>query len=145
MIIDCLLTLGQKHQVSSVAFSPDGRQLASGSLNSSTLRLWDTATGQCIATLEGHMMRVNSVAFSPDGRQLASGSNDCTLRLWDTATGQCTATLKPRPGGRKAEGHTEAVRSVAFSSDGRQLSSGSWDSTLRLWDAATGQCTATLK
>ncbi|PNH11155.1 Vegetative incompatibility protein HET-E-1 [Tetrabaena socialis] len=111
------------------------RQLASGS-NDKTLRLWDTATGQCRATLEGHTDWVNSVAFSPDGRQLASGSDDKTLRLWDAATRQCTSTMG---------GHTDVVTSVAFSPDGRQLASGSNDKTLRLWDTATGQCTATLE
>ncbi|KAF6785943.1 hypothetical protein CMUS01_16540, partial [Colletotrichum musicola] len=101
-----------------------------------TVKLWDTATGQCQQTLEGHSSTVNSVAFSPDGRQLASGSDDKTVKLWDTATGQCQQTL---------EGHSHWVMSVAFSPDGRQLASGSGDKTVKLWDTATGQCQQTLE
>ncbi|KAF6803547.1 hypothetical protein CPLU01_16110, partial [Colletotrichum plurivorum] len=101
-----------------------------------TVKLWDTATGQCQQTLEGHSHWVSSVAFSPDGRQLASGSDDRTVKLWDTATGQCQQTL---------EGHGSSVWSVAFSPDGRQLASGSDDKTVKLWDTATGQCQQTLE
>ncbi|PNH11034.1 WD repeat domain-containing protein [Tetrabaena socialis] len=123
--------------VNSVAFSPDGQQLASGG-GDHTLKIWDTAMGQCIATLKGHMDEVRSVTFSPDGTQLASGSDDMTLRLWDAATGQCIATL---------EGHSGGVTSVSFiSMDGcMQLASGSQDKTLRLWDTASRQCMAMLE
>ena len=79
--------------VNSVAFSPDGRLLASGS-HDKTVRLWDTATGALQQTLEGHSDWVRSVAFSPDGRLLASGSDDETVRLWDTATGALQQTLE---------------------------------------------------
>ena len=72
--------------VRSVAFSPDGKQVVSGS-NDETVRLWDAATGAALQTLEGHTDAVNSVAFSPDGKQVVSGSWDKTVRLWDVATG----------------------------------------------------------
>jgi WD40 repeat protein len=69
-----------------VAFSPDGKTLASGSADH-TIKLWEVATGKEQATLKGHTRVVTSVAFSPDGKTLASGSTDKTIKLWDVTTG----------------------------------------------------------
>ncbi len=66
----------------SVAFSPDGKRLVSGS-GDKTIKLWDTATGKELLTLKGHSSTVFSVAFSPDGKRLASGSMDETIKVWD--------------------------------------------------------------
>ena len=121
--------------VTSVAFSPDGATLASGS-DDETVRLWRVADGAPLRTLEGHTDYVRSVAFSPDGATLASGSGDNTVRLWGVADGAALRTL---------EGHTSFVTSVAFSPDGATLASGSGDKTVRLWRVADGAHLRTLE
>jgi WD40 repeat protein len=96
-----------------VAFSPDSKQIISGSYNN-TVRLWDTATGALQQTLEGHTNSVSLVAFSPDGKQVVSGSRNKTVWLWDKATGAVLQTL---------EGGTRSVTSIAFSPDSKLLPS----------------------
>ena len=121
--------------VNSVAFSPDGKMLASASWDE-TIRLWEVASGESRRELKGHANRVRSVAFSPDGKMLASASNDQTIRLWDVASGESRRELK---------GHTHWVTSVAFSPDGKMLASGSSDNTIRLWYMASGESRRELK
>jgi WD40 repeat protein len=120
---------GHTATVKSVVFSPDGRFLASGSVDAS-VRLWDGATRRQIGgSLTGHADVVTSVAFSPDGRTLASGGADHSVGMWDVATRQQI--------GEPLTGHTSSVNSVVFSPDGRTLASGGEDKTVRLWDVAT--------
>ena len=174
--------------MTSVAYSPDGKTLASGGselagesgVETYEIELWDVATGKEQATLKGHTGPVGSVAFSPDGKTLASVGYE-EIKLWDVATGKEQATLlgssvafspdgktlalgvESFPGGEiglwdLATGtkpaafknatdpkEVSAVTSVAFSPDGKTLASGNTDGTVTLLDVATGKVLATLK
>jgi WD40 repeat protein len=125
-----LLHVISVNSVRSVAFSPDGTRIVSGSYDN-TVRVWDTVSGaEALPPLRGHESWVNSVAFSPDGTRIVSGSHDDTVRVWDTVSG-AEALLPLR-------GHESEVNSVAFSPDGTRIVSGSDDGTVRVWDTVSG-------
>jgi eukaryotic-like serine/threonine-protein kinase len=130
-----LATWNEGSCVSSVAFSPDGQTLASGSADA-LVWLWDVGSGEQRTALESHTHWVRSVVFSPDGLTLASGSDDQSIWLWDVASAQPLHTLA---------GHVRQVTSAAFSPDGSTLVSAGFDKTVRLWDVASGQQLALLQ
>ena len=123
-----VMTLRGRHTdiILSIAFSPDGERIVSGS-GDKTVKVWDAATGAEIMTLRGHKLAVADVAFSPNGKRIVSGSNDGTIKVWDVSTGTELMTLV---------GHENEVRAVAFSPDGMHIISGSRDKTIKVWDAA---------
>ncbi len=109
--------------VNAVAFSANGKVLASGS-GSQFIQLWDVQKGEPIRSLKGVHPGTRCVAISPDGQTIAAGWGDGIVRLWDVRTGKSKETLK---------GHTDAIYSLAFSPDGKTLASTSQDETVRLW------------
>ncbi|MDX3538831.1 trypsin-like peptidase domain-containing protein [Streptomyces sp. MB09-01] len=119
--------LGHTAAVKAVAFSPDGKTLATGSYDG-TARLWEMPTGSHPKALKGHTdvaTSVTSVAFSPDGKTLATGISNGSILLWNVTSGTLAKELK---------GHTDVVNSVTFSPDGKILASGSNDTTIRVWN-----------
>lgn len=112
-----------------MAFSPDGTRIVTGAGHDTTIRIWDSSSFACLASLKGHRSSsVVSVVFSSDGTRIVSGSDDGIVRLWDAATGALLRTF---------EGHTEYVY-VAIARNGRHIVSGGSDRVVIVWDSETG-------
>ncbi|KAB8184488.1 caspase, EACC1-associated type [Microbispora catharanthi] len=123
--------------VTVAAFRPrHGRTIATNSLATTTVLIWDTSTRHVVTTVSGHTLgHVTALCYSPDGTILASGGYDHTIVLSDAANGRKIRTLR---------GHSGEVAALAFSGDGKVVASGGYDGTARLWDAATGRALAVL-
>jgi WD40 repeat protein len=119
---------GHEGIISSVSFSPDGKWIASGSMDH-TVRLWEAASGKPGPVLHGHTDEVYAIAFAPDGRQLASAGNDRKVILWDVPSGVQ---------GRTLSGFPDWSVSIAYSPDGRQLAVGTMDGSVTMYDLTSG-------
>lgn len=132
---------GHEGMVTTVAVSPDGLLLASGSTDR-TIKLWSLETGDLLHTFSGrslrhrgHSDRISSLAFSPDSSELISGSDDCTLKQWDISTRRLIRTLP---------GHNWLVSSLSISQNGQVFASGGGDGQIKVWNLETGDLLATL-
>jgi WD40 repeat protein len=119
---------GHSSAVSAVAWSPDGKHIASGSWDK-TVQVWDAVNGGNVSTYKEHSSKVYAVAWSPDGKRIASGGDDHTVQVWDAVDGSHVIVYK---------GHSYAVLEVAWSPDGKRIASGSLDKTVQVWNAADG-------
>ena len=120
---------GTLRQVRDIAFSPDGKMLASAELQ---IKIWNPLNGEQLLILSSHSEDIRSVVFTPDSKTLISGSSDSTIKIWNLSTGAEIRTLS---------GHSGKVMSVTLSQDGKTLASGSWggDNTVKIWDLPTGE------
>ena len=116
--------------VGGIAFSPDGKTVATGGgFSDNVIRLWDTTTARELRSIKGHTYNITGLAFTPDGKHLLSSAMDQTLRLWDVATGAEV---------RQFKGHEAGVTGMALAPDGKTVATASQDQTVRVWDVATG-------
>ena len=131
---ECKKVTGRAYWVNSVAYSPDGGHIASGSCDQS-VRIWHAKSGILEKKLAGHTNKVTSVAYSPDGKHIVSGNGDNFVRIWHAKSGILE---------KKLTGHTAKICSVAYSPDGEHIASGSCDQSVRIWDARSGALKKTL-
>jgi len=129
------LRLRHGQEIYDVAFSPDGRRLATASRDR-TVKIWDMENGHELLTYAGHGDSVRSVAFSPDGKQIASAGGEADIKLWDPNTGKDVRTIK---------GKGAYVTSLAFSSDGKYLAVSNDDKAVRLYEVASGDLKREMK
>ncbi len=127
---------GHLEAVTSVAWSPNGKYVVSGS-DDSMAHVWDAESGRTMVIFQGHTASVNAVEWSPDGRYVASGGSDNTVYVWQAMTGEQVCAYR---------GHQFWIlHGLAWSPDGKHIASGSWDGTVQLWDALTGETLLTYR
>jgi WD40 repeat protein len=127
---------GHTAGVSSLAWSPDGIHIVSGS-GDTTVQVWNVNTGESVVTYRGHQGMVSAVAWSPDGAFIASGGVDKTIQVWEATTGEPICIYR---------GHTAWVRrGLTWSPDSTTIASGAWDSTVQVWEARSGNTRLTYR
>jgi WD40 repeat protein len=129
------------NSVNAVAFNPAGTQLATA-CSDGRLRLFDVAKGALVRQIVAHntpnLTAIYCVAWSKDGKQVVTGSQDQSLKLWDATTGNLVKEFKAYKEKAFEKGHQEAVLSVAFTPDGKQIVSGGMDKAIKVWNIADG-------